>query len=111
MVVWVFHALRGNATNHSIGLFDSDYSVDARLFKLSRPKRQRNFHKFPLPLGVRRTVKSSTAAVVTGSLHPNEKPLSAELLRYHGHLSELHTQDHEHASDKHFGVRVVSHPL
>ena len=29
MVVWVFHSLRGNATNHSIGLFDSDYTVDA----------------------------------------------------------------------------------
>ena len=35
-------------------------------------------------LGVRRTVKSSTAAVVAGSLHPDEKPLSAELHRYHG---------------------------
>ena len=29
MVVWVFLAPRGNATNHSTGLFDSDYSVDA----------------------------------------------------------------------------------
>ena len=28
MVVWVFHGLRGDATNHSIGLFDGDYSVD-----------------------------------------------------------------------------------
>ena len=25
----MFHVLRGNATNHSIGLFDSDCSVDA----------------------------------------------------------------------------------
>ena len=54
---------------------------DAKLFKLSCLKRQRNFHS---PLGVRRTVKSSTAAVVAGSLHPDEKPLSAELRRYHG---------------------------
>ena len=33
---------------------------------------------------MRGTVKSSTAAVVAGSLHPDEKPLSAELRRYHG---------------------------
>ena len=33
---------------------------------------------------MRRTVKSSTVAVVAGSLHPNEKPPSAELRRYHG---------------------------
>ena len=38
---------------------------------------------FHSPLGVRKTVKSSTAAVVAGSLHPDEKPLSAELRWYH----------------------------
>ena len=76
-----------------------------RLFKQSRPKSHRIFHS---SLGVR---KSSTAAVVAESLRPNEKPLCAELRRSHGYLSELHTQDHEHASDEHFGVRVVTHPL
>ena len=58
-----------------------------RLFKLSRlaARKGRDLrHNFHSPLGVRRTVKSSTAAVVTGSLHPDEKPLSAELRRYHG---------------------------
>ena len=49
-----------------------------RLFKLSAPRKAENFHSSP---GVRRTVKSSTAAVVAGSLHPDEKPLSAELHR------------------------------
>ena len=76
-------------TNHSIEDSTGEYTKlstksnynDGRLFKLSRPKSQRNFHS---PLGVRRTVKSSTAAVVAGSLHPDEKPLSVELRRYHG---------------------------
>ena len=36
---------------------------------------------FPLPFGVRRTVKSLIVVMVIGSLHPNEKPLSAELCR------------------------------
>ena len=59
---------------------------DARLFKLSRLKRRRNSRFFHSPLGVRRTVKSSTSivAVVAGSLHSNEKSLSAELRRYQG---------------------------
>ena len=54
-----------------------------RLFKLSRsrPEKQRYFHS---PLGVCRTVKSSTAAVVAGSLHPDDKPFSAKLRVCHG---------------------------
>ena len=57
---------------------------DCRLFKLSRTKRQEFPQIFHSLLGVRRTVKSSTAAVVAGSLHPDKKPLSAELRRYQG---------------------------
>ena len=57
-----------------------------RLFKLSRLKRRRNSRFFHSSLGVRKTVKSSTSivAVVAGSLHSNEKSLSAELRRYQG---------------------------
>ena len=57
-----------------------------RLFKLSRLKRRRNSRFFHSHLGVHRTVKSSTSivAVVAGSLHSNEKSLSAELRRYQG---------------------------
>ena len=40
-----------------------------RLFKLSRPKGREFPRIFHFPLGVRRTVKSTTAAVVAGSLH------------------------------------------
>ena len=100
-------------TNHSIGDSTGEYTTllhrTTKTVQAKPPEKGREFST--PPLGVRRTVKSLTAAVVTGSLHPNEKPLSAELRRYHGHLSELHTQGHEHASDKHFGVRVVPHPL
>ena len=53
---------------------------NARLFKLSRPKRQRNFHS---SLGVRRTVKSSTAAVVPGVISfVHEHHRSHQLPRY-----------------------------
>ena len=41
----------------------------------------RSFHSL---LGVRRTVKSTIAAVVAGSLHSNKKSLSAELRRLQG---------------------------
>ena len=33
---------------------------------------------------MRRTVQSTTDAVVAGSFHPDEKSLSAELCRHHG---------------------------
>ena len=63
--------------------------VDARLqtVQAKPPKKAERFPQiFHSPLGVRRTVKSSTStvAVVAGSLHPDEKPLSAKLRRYQG---------------------------
>ena len=59
---------------------------DARLFKLSRPKRQRNFHKFSTLTPRRAQGQSShqLLLVVAGSLHPDEKPLSADQRKYHG---------------------------
>ena len=60
------------------------------------PEETKKFTIFPLlPRRVRRTVKSSTSivAVVAGSLHSNEKSLSAGLRRYQGfgvHVTFLH---------------------
>ena len=81
---WGFN-WRIHETNNKVNA--SPNCQDARLVKLSRTKKAWKFPQiFQSPLGVRKTVKSSTSTVtvVAGSLHPDEKPLSAELHKYHG---------------------------
>ena len=68
-----------------IGFLSNCNRTHTQTVQAKPPKKAEKFPQiFHSPLGVRRTVKSSTGAVVAESLHPNEKPLSAELRRYHG---------------------------
>ena len=70
----------------TIELAQCRWTSQHQTVQVQPPEETKKFTIFPLSLGVRKTVKSSTSivAVVAGSLHSNEKSLSAELRRYQG---------------------------